>query len=137
VAIFLIDPADPIGNAHPFQPRRGDTFDILKATQIKDDGFILLAPELSAGLGFSSAIITGADRTQTLRLTVSYQPPLLSIQTADSQIQITWPLASFPYFALQSATNLANPNWSEVPVSTNSFTLDTAAGPQFFRLISR
>ncbi len=133
VAISTLDPADPIGNSHPYLHHFGDTFDVLTAAQIKNDGFVIQAPPLSNGLGYSWAIITGANGLQTLRLTIAYQPPVLSIQTTGSQVQITWPSATFPYFALQSATHLVNADWVEVPVSTKSFNLSPVAGAKFYR----
>ena len=81
VAISLLDPADPIGNSHPYQPQIGDVFDILKATQINSDGLILQAPALPADRSFSWAIFTGEDRSQTLRLMVT--PPSIVNNTAD------------------------------------------------------
>ena len=139
VAILLLDLPDPLGNQHPYEPRLGETFDIVNARQIQNDGFVVQAPALTGGLRFFAQVVTQPDQSQTLRLTVGNELPRLAIQATGSLVQISWPLTAFPNFILQSANNLSRPTWTTVTVTTNSYTYSATAavGTQFFRLISR
>ena len=60
--------------------------------------------------------------------------PNLNLNRTDDQVVISWPTNS-PGFILESATSLANPDWSFVGlVFNNTFTMSVGDGEQYFRL---
>ena len=69
-----------------------------------------------------------------LALPIDILPVRLEIQPVGTQLQITWSGQSIGY-RLQSAFNLKDPQWEDVPNGTvQPVLLDMVSGPQFFRM---
>ena len=111
---------------------RGDGF-----TKLKGD----LAEVLIFGVALSTADRTALDNYFGAKYGISVgAPPSLSIANGTAAtVVLRWPTPAQP-FALESATNIVAATWAPVTNSvtssggTNSVTVDTTGGQQFYRL---
>jgi hypothetical protein len=116
----------------------GDKFTLFTAAPVNSSPTVILPPP-GSGLKWNNKIfVDGSIEVVSCGCGEPTTPPTLTISTAGSSVNLSWPVA-YTSFALRAKTNSLSGNWSLVPgVVGNSITIPRSAGSaMFFQLIQQ
>ena len=129
----FFNPEDQSATTGRFEPAVGSSFDVVVARSIHITGLTVRGPVWADGRFFRWGVMTRPDGLQALRLVVVRVPPILSITSSDSGLELSY-ATNYVGYRLESST-LANPRvWSLLSTNLGPHVVMTTEKALFYRV---
>ena len=133
IAYGLLNPNDQTNQVDRFEPREGDYFDVVVATNIVAGSVKIRGPIWGDGMFFDGTVVSRTDGMQAIRLMATHVAPKLFLQATNSQFQLIY-ATNFVGYTVESSPSLSSPNWTAFSSGTNRVNLSPSKAGQFFRV---
>ncbi|MFZ9854065.1 MAG: hypothetical protein ACO3I0_03020 [Limisphaerales bacterium] len=133
IVFGFFNPEDASATTGRFEPAVGSSFDVVVARSIHITGLTVRGPVWADGRFFRWGVVTRPDGLQALRLVVVKVPPILSLRSVESGLELSY-ATNYVGYRLESST-LGNPTtWSLVSTNPGPHVVTTTEKALFYRV---